>query len=78
VTEYHFVLTVQCPAPNGFQVFTSHGTLNLTAQATRAEAFEFARNDLRERTGLVGEPSVLFFSLEPNRLAPSQQTEAAA
>ena len=68
MTEYHYVLTAQFPAPNGFQVFTSRGVLNLTPQATRAEAFEFIRNDLRDRAGLADEPSILFFCLEPNRI----------
>jgi hypothetical protein len=77
MTEYHYVLTAQVPHPNGFQVFTSHGTLNLTAQATRAQAFDFVRADLRKSTGLTTEPGILFFSLEPNRLAPSQGGEEA-
>jgi hypothetical protein len=77
VTEYHFVLTAQFPHPRGVQVFTSSGTLNLTPRATRAEAFDFVRNDMRERTGLTGDPDVLFFSLEPNRLAPFEGSEAA-
>ena len=77
MTQYHYILTAQCPAPNGFQVFTSHGTLNLTEQATRADAFDYVRNALRNRTRLTDEPDILFFCLEPNRLAPSQDSKAA-
>ena len=77
MSQYHYILTVQCPAPNGFQVSTCHGTLNLTEQATRADAFDYVRTGLRNRAGLADEPDILFFCLEPNRLAPSQGSEAA-
>ncbi len=69
MTEYHYVLTAQRPHPRGTEVATAHGTLNLAPQATRAEAFEFARNDLRRRVGWDGDGDVLFFSLEPNQIA---------
>lgn len=77
MTQYHYILTAQIPHPNGIQVFTSHGTLNLTEQATRADAFDYVRTGLRNRARLADEPDILFFCLEPNRLAPSHGSEAA-
>ena len=77
MAEYHYILTAQYPYPNGVQVFTSHGVLDLKGQVTRAEAFDYVCADLRKRAGLTGDGDILFFSLEPNRLAPSQGSEAA-
>ncbi len=68
MTEYHFVLTAQRFGAGGTEIVTTHGTLTLNPQATRAEAFEFARNDLRKRTGWTSDPNILFFSLEPNQI----------
>ena len=78
MTEYHYILTAQYPHPHGVQVFTSHGTLNLTPQATRAEAFAFVRDELRKQAGRDCDGDILFFSLEPNRCDTATSVPAAS
>lgn len=68
--EYHFVITVQRPAPGGgADVVTVDGCGQFAPGATRAQAFDWAwkllcqRHDWPPRTG-----AVLFFSLTNNSL----------
>lgn len=69
-TEYHYILTLQRPAPGGgIEIAEGRGLLNITPGGTRAEALDYALGFVAEGRGWrPGEGSILFFALEPNQL----------
>lgn len=69
-TEYHYILTLQRPAPGGgIEIADARSLLNITPGATRAEALDYVLGQVTEARGWrPGEGSILFFALEPNAL----------
>ena len=69
-TEYHYILTMQRPAPGGgIEIADARGALNITPGTTRAEALDYVLGLVAEGRGWrPGEGSILFFALEPNQL----------
>jgi len=62
--ECHYVTTIQMP---GALLNTRSGILTVPISFTRAAAFDYLMNQLKEEYKTT--ISVLFFSFEPNRLA---------
>lgn len=69
-TEYHYILTMQRPAPGGgFEIADGCGTLTVPADGTRAGALDYLVGMVAEDRGWrPGEGTILLFCLEPNRL----------
>lgn len=75
MTECHVILTASYRGGN----ISFSGIVRPRPEATRHELFTQLMGQLAERVGFDAQDlTPLFFSLEPNRLAPSQQTETAA
>ncbi|REE96644.1 hypothetical protein [Thermomonospora umbrina] len=71
-TEFHYVVTVQWPiGPGGFATYTATGTIQANTRATRQEAYEWVMGQVVKSLDAPSTPSVLFWSLEPNRLVPN-------
>ncbi|ASU83613.1 hypothetical protein CDO52_13145 [Nocardiopsis gilva YIM 90087] len=68
-SSYHYVMTLQAPVGSAAAVHTQSGTLTVPAGTTRAQVYthvvEVVRRELPDG---AGEPTVLFWSLEPNLL----------
>lgn len=62
-TEFHYVTTIQMP---GALINTRDGILTVPAGYTRAAAFKYLMDQLKDE--YQTQISVLFFSFEPNRL----------
>ena len=66
--EYHFILTVTGTLIGGQPATsTMYGTL-MSNGSTRDAVLKDVLAAVRDRDAYLGEPSILFFSLEPNRL----------
>jgi hypothetical protein len=77
---YHFVITIQHQdRPGSIQQATFATTFNLEAGETRDSAFRKILDWAGEKAG-AQHPTVLFFTFEPNELAPATEpaTEPAA
>ena len=63
-TEYHYVTTIQTPSG---VMNTRDGVLTVPAGYTRAQLFKYLLDQLKDEyeTQVI---TVLYFSLEPNRL----------
>ncbi|MUL39702.1 hypothetical protein FZ103_00655 [Streptomonospora sp. PA3] len=68
VSQWHWIITVQYPAPTGIGMDTRSGTWGAQPGGTRGEAFDQILTHVAEQLGLIQRPHVLFFALEPNAL----------
>ncbi|MFD7667787.1 hypothetical protein [Streptomyces sp. NPDC059788] len=68
-STWHYVLTLQFPAPGGgFGVSSKHGTLTPPPDWTRNDALRWLLDDAAREDWMLRGANVLFFSLEPNGL----------
>ncbi|MCX4849827.1 hypothetical protein [Streptomyces sp. NBC_00893] len=67
--EYHFVLTVQKPAPSGGYIVAEwSGYMTPEPGWTRHDTYQAIRAEHVKQNPTLANASVLFFSLEPNQL----------
>ncbi|MFJ6215027.1 hypothetical protein ACIQGZ_17080 [Streptomyces sp. NPDC092296] len=64
----HYILTLHKPGPGGPRWATASGTVTPAAGATRDGVFKWILNGIIEDNPDMRGGTVLFFSLEPNRL----------
>jgi len=72
-TAYHWVITLQWPSG----LFTADGVTRPAPGITRAQLYTAVRTEMaedfrRRDRSLVGEPVVVFFSLEPDEVLSPQ------
>lgn len=69
--DWHYLITLQYPGPDGLLASTSDGTFRPSATAMRTEAFREIFSYEKDRLGIDGPAAILFFSLDPDDLGVS-------
>lgn len=73
--EYHWIMTTRWPTSTGYGIRTLHGTVNVAPGESRHVVYLKAFDLMCEPPGDPNS-NVLFFSLEPNDLAATEDGQS--